>query len=131
MNNCFVKKLAETVDNNNLPLMPVSYDFSYCINSGLLKSNTNELEQISGYYATDFIEIQSDYNTINFQGVFVVDNGQHRCGIAIYDSEKNILSYSGNTGSIDLTSLSGVAYFRASTNESLKESFRVELIDSL
>ena len=131
MNNCFVKKLAESVDNDSLPLMPLSYDFSYCTNPGLLKSNTNELEQISNFYTTDFIEIPSGYNTINFQSVFIIDDGQNRCGIAIYDSEKNILSYSGGTGSIDLTSLSGVAYFRASAPIEFVESFKVSLTDFL
>lgn len=114
MNNCFVRKLAETVDNNNLPLMPVSFDKTALTESGLLHFNTNTLEQITNYYTTDFIEIENGFNKVDFQYVFPVDAGSHRCGIVIYDSSKNVISYNGGTGSIDLSSLNDVKYMRFS-----------------
>lgn len=116
MNNCFVRKLAETVDNNNLPLMPISFDKTALTESGLLRFDTNTLEQITNYYTTDFIEIESVFNKVDFQYTFIVDAGSYRCGIVIYDSSKNVISYNGDTGSIDLSSLNDVKYMRFSND---------------
>lgn len=114
MNNCFVRKLAETVDNNNLPLMPVSFDKTFLTEAGLLHDNSNTLEQLANMYTTDFIEIESGYKKVDFVNVQPADAGSHRCGIAIYDSQKNILAYNGDTGTVDLSNLSDVKYMRYS-----------------